>query len=348
MYQFEEPQFLHLLWAVPVMVILAIGYRRWQKKSGQLLFDAAMMQRMAPGKSNWRPAVKTTLQILAFVSIAIGLAGPKVGTRLETLSRQGADVVFLLDVSRSMLVTDVPPNRLEKAKLIVSRSIDKMAGDRLGIVAYAGVPVQQLPITNDYRSAKMALDQADVDLITSQGSDIGAAILMGAEAFDNQTSKNKIMVLLSDGEDHEGQLEEATESLKKQGIKLYSVGLGTATGGPVPDVTSSGRSRGFFKGPDGEVAISARNEAALNELSNKTGGRYLSGNRTNEAIENLEAIFSGLERTTYETQIFTDFEHQFQWFIGLGLLLLFFDALLLEKSSNLLEKWGIITKKTAA
>lgn len=348
MYQFEEPQFLHLLWAVPVMVVLAIGYRRWQQNTTAFLFDANLIQRMAPGKSSWRPAIKTLLQILAFVSITIGLAGPKVGTRLETLSRQGADVVFLLDVSRSMLVTDVPPSRLEKAKLIVSRSIDKMAGDRLGIVAYAGIPVQQLPITNDYRAAKMALDQADANLITSQGSDIGAAILMGVEAFDDQTSKNKIMVLLSDGEDHEGQLEAAIQNLKSQGIKLYTVGLGSATGGPVPDITTSGRSRGYFKGPDGEVAISARNEAALKDLANQTQGQYFSGNRTSEAIENLEAVFSGLERTTYETQVFTDFEHQYQWFIGLGLLLLFFDAILLEKRSSLLEKWGLITKKTAA
>lgn len=346
MYQFEEPIYLHLLWAIPVLLALAIWHKRWQKRTAKHYFDVALLTRMAPGKSVWRPVAKVALQTVAILSIVVGLAGPKVGTRLETLNRQGADVVFLLDISRSMLVEDVQPNRMEKAKLIVSRSIDQMAGDRLGIVAYAGIPVQQLPITNDYRAAKMALLAADANLIYSQGSDIGAALLMGIQSFDTETSKNKVLVLLSDGEDHEGGIAAATETLQREGIKLYAVGLGINTGGPVPDVTTAGRSRGFFKGPDGEVAISARNEEALKALAAATGGQYLSGNRTNEAIETLSRIFSGLERTTYETQAFTDFEHQFQWFIGLGLLLLFIDGFLLEKRTFLLERWGIITNKT--
>jgi Ca-activated chloride channel homolog len=348
MYQFEELVYLNFLWAIPVMLALAIWHKRWQQRTAKRFFDLEMLERMAPGKSGWRPATKVALQTLAILSIVIGLAGPKVGTRVETLNRQGADVVFLLDVSRSMLVEDVQPNRLEKAKLIVSRSIDQMAGDRLGIVAYAGIAVQQLPITNDYRAAKMALSAADPSLITTQGSDIGDAILMGIQSFDPETSKNKVMVLLSDGEDHEGGIATATEALKGAGVKLYALGFGTNSGGPVPDVTSAGRARGFFKGPDGEVAISARNESVLQDLATATGGQYLSGNRTNEAIEKLERIFSGLERTTYEAQLFTDFEHQFQWFIGLGLLLLFIDGFLLEKRSFILERWGIITNKTKA
>jgi Ca-activated chloride channel homolog len=348
MYQFEEPGYLYLLLALPVLWILVAWQRRWQRRQTLALFDSGLLQKMAPDRSGWRPILKFILKNTALLSLIIGLAGPKVGTRMETITRKGADVIFLLDVSRSMLVEDVKPNRMERARLIISRSIERMAGDRIGIVAYAGIPVQLLPITTDYRAARMALQTADDQLIYTQGTDIGEALKMGIRGFDETSSKNQILVLISDGEDHEGGISEALEEAKKKGIQIYAVGLGTPDGGPVPDKTPSGKTRGFFKGPDGEVAISRRDVEALKNLAEGTNGAYLSGNRTQEAVDFLADVFSGLEKTTHEQQMFTDFEHQFQWFLGLAFILLIIDGFIQEKRLGLLEKLGLVDKKEVA
>jgi len=345
MYQFEEPGYLYLLLALPVLWIFAAWHRRWQRRQASALFDSGLLQRMAPDRSGWRTTVKFILKNIALLSLIIGLAGPKVGTRMETITRKGADVIFLLDVSRSMLVEDVKPNRLERSKLIISRSIDRMAGDRIGIVAYAGIPVQLLPITTDYRAARMALQTADDQLIYTQGTDIGDALRMGIKSFNEASSKNRILVLISDGEDHEGGMAEALAEAKKQGVQIYTVGMGTPDGGPVPDKTPSGKTRGFFKGPDGEVAISRRDAEALKNLAEETNGAYLSGNRTQEAVDFLADVFSGLEKTEREQQMFTDFEHQFQWFLGFTFILLLIDGFIQEKRAGLLEKLGLVGKK---
>jgi Ca-activated chloride channel family protein len=339
MYQFEEPHYLYLLLALPVLWLLSWGHRRWQRNRVKSLFDVGLLMRMAPNRSGWRPSAKFILQQVALLALIIGLAGPKVGTRLEALTRKGADVVFLLDVSRSMLVEDIKPNRLERARLIISRSIDRMAGDRLGIVAYAGIPVQLLPITNDYRAARMALTTADEQMISTQGTDIGDALQAGIKSFDERSSKNRLMVILSDGEDHEGGIEGALAEAQKMGVRIVAVGLGTPNGGPVPDKAPSGRVRGFLKGPDGEVAISRRDEETLRKLAAETGGEYLSGNRTQEAVDRLSDIFAGLEKTETESQMFTDFEHQFQWFFGLAFILLLLDAVITDKRSGLFDRW---------
>ncbi|MCH8554657.1 MAG: VWA domain-containing protein [Schleiferiaceae bacterium] len=344
MFQFEEKIYLQLLWSLPVFIAVAMWYANWQKRKAAAFFAPEQLHKLAPNISAWRPKAKFILWTLAILTLIFGLAGPKVGTKLETLEREGADIVFLLDVSNSMLVEDVKPNRLERAKLILSRSLEQLAGDRLGIVAYAGVAVQQLPITNDYRAARMALQTTDHTLISAQGTDIGDAILRGIKSFEEGSDKNKVLFILSDGEDHEGSFEGALKEAKKAGVKIYAFGLGTPNGGPVPDIVN-GRKRGYIKDMAGEVAVSMRDEATLQQIARETGGNYFVGNNTQDAVAEINKIVSGLEKTSFESKVFTDYEHQFQWFLGIAFILLLFEFLLSESRSYLLEKLGIFKEK---
>ncbi len=344
MFQFEEKIYLQLLWALPVLIAVAVWYARWQQRKAAAFFTPQQLGKLAPNVSSWRPKTKITLWTIAFLSLIFGLAGPKVGTKLETLEREGADIVFLLDVSNSMLVEDVKPNRLERAKLILSRSLELLAGDRLGIVAYAGVAVQQLPITNDYRAARMALQTTDHTLVSAQGTDIGDAIIMGIKSFEEESDKNKVLFILSDGEDHEGSFESALKEAKKAGVTIYAFGFGTPNGGPVPDIVN-GRKRGYIKDLAGEVAVSMRDEGVLQLIAKETGGAYFVGNNTVEAVNEISKIVSGLEKTSFESKVFTDYEHQFQWFLVIAFILFLFEFLLLESRSYILEKLGIFKEK---
>lgn len=253
MYELDAPKYLYLLAIVPVLVVLFLYELYWKKKKQKEFGNPELVKKLTPERSVFKSVLKLVFLLLALSGIIIALVNPKIGTEMETVKREGIDIVFAIDVSKSMLAEDVAPNRLEKAKQVVSQIINQLGTDRIGIVGYAGSAYPVLPITSDYSVAKMFLQNMNTDIVSSQGTAISDAIEMSAGFFDDpQTSK--LIILVSDGEDHGEGSEEAAEKAREQGIKLITVGMGTEKGGPIP-LKRNGITESFKRDKDGEVVV---------------------------------------------------------------------------------------------
>ena len=343
MYRLEHPEYLHVLWLVPLLFVGFLLYRNWQKRAQKNWGETAMLNDMASESSQTKPWLKLFYINLAIIFLGVALANPQVGTKMETVKRMGVDLVFALDVSKSMLAEDVAPSRLEKAKYLISKSLEELGGDRVGIIAYAGKAYPLLPITTDYTAAKMALSSASPDFIPTPGTALDQALEYSLGYFDKESPASKVLVIMSDGEDHEDNWQEELELVNEQGIKVLSIGLGTAQGGPIPE--KQGKSiTGYKRDENNEVVITRLNESILREIATRTNGLYVNGNNTNNTLKALTETISGLNKAEIEEQVFTDYEDQFQWFLGAALILLLLDLLTAERKSKWAARWGLQTK----
>jgi Ca-activated chloride channel family protein len=277
--------------------------------------------------------------------IIIGLVNPKIGTKLETVKREGIDIVFAVDVSKSMLCEDVAPNRLEKSKQLVSQIIKNLAGDRIGIVAYAGSAFPVLPITTDYGAARMFLQGMNTTMVSSQGTSLDEAIQLSADYFDKGNKTSKVIILISDGEDHSEGAENAADEAKKKGIKIITIGVGTEIGGTIPLKNDNGTVESFQKDKENEVVITKLNPESLGIIAKNTKGIYINGNNTKEVIDSIKKSLSTIQKTEFEATQMADFQSQFQWFLGFGFALLFLDLFLLEKKTNWIQKLNLFNEK---
>lgn len=236
LYRWEHPEYLYALVLLPVLWSVHALWARWRKKARERFGTSAAAERLAPEATKSRHAFKTLWTSLGIGCLIIALANPQVGSKLETVKRKGVDVVFALDVSKSMLAEDVAPNRLEKAKQIIGKTLDALGSDRIGLVVYAGSAYPQLPITTDYSAARMLLRTVNTDIVPSQGTAISEAIQLSDEYFSSgETTKNKVLFIISDGEDHEEGAQDAAQSVVDKGILIYTIGVGTQKGGPIPE-----------------------------------------------------------------------------------------------------------------
>jgi len=281
---------------------------------------------------------------LALAFLIISLTNPKMGTKLETVKREGVDIVFALDVSKSMVAEDIAPNRLEKAKQIITKIVENLGSDRVGIIIYAGNSYPLLPITTDYAAAKMFLQNANTDMVSSQGTAINDAIERALTYYDDNEQTNRFLVIVSDGEDHEENTLELAKQAAEKGIKIYTVGIGTAKGGPIP-LKDNGRVMGYKKDSKGMVVVTQMNEQILRDIANAGNGKYINGNKTQETIASIKEVLEKAEKNEFETKQFSDYEDQFQWFIGIGLLLLIVDVTLLEKKTKWIQKLNLFNEK---
>jgi len=277
---------------------------------------------------------------LALTFLIISLTNPKMGTKLETVKREGVDIVFALDVSKSMVAEDIAPNRLEKAKQIITKIVENLGSDRVGIIIYAGNSYPLLPITTDYAAAKMFLQNANTDMVSSQGTAINDAIERALTYYDDNEQTNRFLVIVSDGEDHEENTLELAKQAAEKGIKIYTIGIGTAKGGPIP-LKENGRVMGYKKDSKGMVVVTQMNEQILRDIANAGNGKYINGNKTQETIASIKEVLEKAEKNEFETKQFSDYEDQFQWFIGIGLLLLIVDVTLLEKKTKWIQKLNL-------
>ena len=345
MYRFEHIEYLHLLWAIPVLIIGFMVYKSWQKKAQKQWGDKSLFDEMSTARSEFKPWLKVFYVSLAIAFLAFGLANPQVGTKTETVKRQGVDLVFALDVSASMLAEDVTPSRLEKAKYLIAKSLDELGGDRVGIIAYAGKAYPLLPITTDYSAARLALQSASPDFIPTPGTALDQALDYSLNYFDKESPASKVLVIMSDGEDHEENWENQVALLKERGIKVIAMGLGTPKGAPIPQKTGS-QVVGFKKDENGEVVITRLNEDILKQITQQTEGKYVLGSNTNLAVSALTETLNGLTKADIEERIFTDYEDQFQWFLAIALILLTLDVFTSERKSDWLRSLGIKQKTT--
>ncbi|MBP8792276.1 MAG: VWA domain-containing protein [Lutibacter sp.] len=343
MYQLEDPTYFIYLAVIPVIAVLFLLVFWWKKRRQKQFTDSSLLQKLSPERSTFKSFLKIIVVCVAFLALIIGLVNPKMGTKLETIKRQGVDIVFALDVSKSMLAEDIAPSRLEKAKQIISKIIDNLGSDRVGIIIYAGNSYPLLPITTDHAAAKMFLQNADPDMVSSQGTAINEAINRGITFFDDNEQTNRFMFIVSDGEDHAEDAESMADQAKNAGIKIYTIGVGTEKGGPIP-IKENGAVT-FKKDSKGEVVITQMNPNFLNEIAVEADGKYIDGNKTSETIKVVEDLLVKSEKNEFESKEFSDYEDQFQWFIGIGLLLLLIDVFMLEKKTKWIQKLNLFNEK---
>jgi Ca-activated chloride channel family protein len=280
---------------------------------------------------------------LAIASLVIALVNPKVGTKLETIKREGVDIVFAVDVSKSMLAEDIAPNRLEKSKQLVTQIINNLASDRIGIIAYAGKAFPQLPITTDYASAKMFLQNMNTDMLSSQGTAIDEAIDLAKTYYDDEEQTNRVLIIISDGEDHGERAVEAAEEASGEGIKIFTIGVGSAKGAPIP-IKRGSIVLNYKKDNEGETVITKLDEETLQNIASKANGVYINGENTNEVVEKIRDILNKMDKQEFESKQVAEFKDQFQWFLGFAFFFLFLDIFLLDRKTEWLKKLNLFNE----
>lgn len=345
MVQLDEKIYFYLFFIIPIMVVLFIAIQIWKRKAQKKFGDIGLLKRLSPDKSNFKASLKLIFLLLGLSFLILALVNPKIGTKLETVKREGVDIVFAVDVSKSMLAEDIAPNRIEKAKRIVSEIINQLASDRIGIIAYAGQAYPQLPITTDYGAAKMFLQGMNTDMLSSQGTAINEAIDLASTYFDDDQQTNRVLFIISDGEDHsDGSAIDAVNNAVDEGIKVYTVGVGTPKGGPIP-IKRRGVVESLKKDAQGEVVITKLNEEILMEIADDGNGAYIDGSNTDAAVNFIKDELNKMDKTEFEAKQFADYKDQFQWFLAIGLFFLFLEIFLLDRKTSWLKKLNLFNEK---
>lgn len=344
MYQIEEPKYFYLLFAVGALLLMYLLVVFWKRRKQKQFADIRLLDQLSPQRSVFKPALKIIMVALGLTLLVIALVNPKMGTQLKTVKRQGVDIVFAIDVSKSMLAEDIAPNRLEKSKQIVSKIIEELGSDRVGIIIYAGNAYPLLPITTDHGAARMFLQNAHPDMVSSQGTAINEALDLAKTFFDDDTQTNRFLFIISDGEDHEENSSEVAAQLVDLGIKTYTIGIGTNKGSPIP-IKRNGKFVGYKKDRDDEVVITKLNVETLKDIAEKGDGSYIYGNRTSSTIEYVEELLLKADKKEFETKQFSDYKDQFQWFIGFGLLFLLLDTFMLDKKTKWIQKLNLFNER---
>jgi Ca-activated chloride channel family protein len=343
MYLFEAQKYFIWLAVIPVVIGMFLWLMWWRKRAQKRFASSTFMNVLSPEKSIFKPILKLIMICLTILSMVLALVNPKMGTKVEKIKREGIDIVFALDVSRSMLAEDIAPSRIEKSKQIITQIINELAGDRIGLVVYAASAYPLLPMTSDYSAAKMFLQSANTDMLSSQGTAFAEALQLSQSLFNMEEQTNKVIIVVSDGEDHEGNLETSTAALKEVGIKVFSIGIGKVNGGPIP-LKRGGVVTSYIKDNQGETVITKLNETLLMELASKADGFYQNGSNTAEVVDFVKDKINQLDKTEFDAQQFSDFKSQFQWFVGLAIGFLFIDIFFLERKTKWLQKLNLFNE----
>ena len=344
MYQIEEPKYFYLFIAVAVLLLFYLLTWFWKLKKQKEFADHSLLNDLSPQKSVFKPVLKMIFVLLALSFLIIAMVNPKMGTQLKTIKRQGVDIVFALDVSKSMLAEDIAPNRLEKSKQIISKIIDKLGSDRVGIIIYAGNAYPLLPITTDHGAAKMFLQNAGPDMVSSQGTAINEALELSKTFFDDDTQTNRFLFVISDGEDHEENSGKIAKEIIDLGITTFTIGVGSNKGSPIP-VKNNGKFLGYKKDNKDEVVITKLNVETLKDIAQNGEGKYIYGNKTSKTVEYVEELLLKADKKEFESKQFSDYKDQFQWFIGFGLLFLVLDVFLLNKKTKWVQKLNLFNER---
>lgn len=341
MFRFEEPAYLYLLLLLPLLAIFYLYSNYRKRKAIRRFGDPELMASLMPGVSKYRPDVKFTLVWITVGLFSVLLARPQFGSKLETVKRQGIEVIIALDISNSMLAQDVQPSRLEKSKRLVSQLVDKMQNDKVGMIVFAGDAFTQLPITSDYISAKMFLETITPSLISKQGTAIGAAIDLATRSFTPQEGVGKTVILITDGENHEGGVDEAINRATEKGIQVNVLGVGSPDGSPIP--AEGGND--YRRDQDGNVIVTRLNEQMCQEVAQKGKGIYVRVDNTNNAQKTISKEIDKLAKADVETKVYTDFNEQFQAVAWIILILLLGEMLILESKNPLFRNIHLFSKK---
>ena len=345
MYQIEEPKYFYLFISIAILVVMYLLVSIWKRKKQREFAELSLLKKLSPETSKFKSVLKITMVVIGLSFLIFALVNPKMGTQLKTIKRQGVDIVFALDVSKSMLAEDIAPNRLEKSKQLITKIVDKLGSDRVGIIIYAGNAYPLLPITTDHAAAKMFLQNANPEMVSSQGTAINEALKLAKTFYDDDSQTNRFLFIISDGEDHEKNSSKiAKEIFENEGIRTYTIGVGTNKGKPIP-IKRNGKFIGYKKDNKDEVVITKLHVETLKQIAKEGGGKYIYGNKTSKATEFVEELLLKADKKEFETKQFSDYKDQFQWFIGIGLLFLVLDVFLLNKKTKWVQKMNLFNEE---
>ena len=344
MYELENISWSWMFLLIVLISIFFIIDRVWKNSTQKSFFSKTNLERLSPNISDIKPILKIVSVIVGVSMLIIALINPKIGTKIETFQRLGVDIVFAIDVSKSMLAEDISPSRMDKSKQLVGQVINNLGGDRIGIVAYAGKAFPQLPLTTDYSSAKMFLQNMNTDMLSSQGTAIDEAIRLSSTYFDQDESTERILFIVSDGEDHNDLTYDMADLAAKNNITIYSIGVGTEKGSPIP-IKKNGIVMSYKKDINGDVVITKLNKTYLENISDKTGGKFIEGSITKDVVQEVIQILENTEKKEFDTQKFSEFEDQFQWFIFLGFVFIIFDLFMRDGKTIWLKNLNLFNEK---
>jgi len=331
MFRFAHIEYFYLLALIPVFITLVIWLFVWRKKALQRYGQLSVISRLLPDKSNSKLILKFVLMMVTWALLVFVAAGPQTGSKLEKIQRKGIDLIIALDVSNSMLSQDIKPNRLARARQSISRLIDKLEGDRIGIIVFAGKAYTQLPITTDYAAAKMFVVTINPGMIPTQGTAIGDAVDLALNTF-GESKKNKALIIISDGEDHEGNVLEQAELAAAKGITIYTIGMGLPEGGPIP-VYNGDVLVGFKKDKEGNAIVSKLDETLLQRIATIGKGMYIRATNSETGLNRIFDDINEIQKSEIESKQFADYENQFQYFLAIALFLMILDLFIFEKKT---------------
>lgn len=333
MFRFENPAFLYLLIIIPVIIVIRLLEMRKRKLKLKKFGDLSLLKQLMPDVSSSRKSLKFWLMIAALALLIVMLARPQMGTKISQEKRKGIEVIISLDISNSMRAEDVVPSRLDKSKMLVENMVDNFTNDKVGLVVFAGDAFIQLPITSDYVSAKMFLQNTDPSLIATQGTDLAGAIELSSKSFTQQDKVGRAILIITDGEDHEGGAIEAAEKARKNGIRVFVLGVGSTKGSPVPDGNG-----GYMKDNSGQEVISALNEGMCKQVAQAGGGAYIHVDNTSLAQRQLNDELTKLQKGDISSVVYSEYDEQFQAVGILVLILLIIEMLILERKNPFFKK----------
>lgn len=333
MFRFENPAFLYLLIIIPVIIVIRLLEMRKRKLKLKKFGDLSLLKQLMPDVSSSRKSLKFWLMIAALALLIVMLARPQMGTKISQEKRKGIEVIISLDISNSMRAEDVVPSRLDKSKMLVENMVDNFTNDKVGLVVFAGDAFIQLPITSDYVSAKMFLQNTDPSLIATQGTDLAGAIELSSKSFTQQDKVGRAILIITDGEDHEGGAIEAAEKARKNGIRVFVLGVGSTKGSPVPDGNG-----GYMKDNSGQEVISALNEEMCKQVAQAGGGAYIHVDNTSLAQRQLNDELTKLQKGDISSVVYSEYYEQFQAVGILVLILLIIEMLILERKNPFFKK----------
>jgi len=332
--RWAHPEYFRYLILVLLPAALFLFYIIWRARGIKRLGDEALVSTLMPARPKGRPYVKFALLSLAFILIIFGLANLLLGTTPLKVKRRSMEIVIALDISRSMQAQDLKPSRLERTKQFISKFLETLGGDEVALTVFADHAYMQMPLTIDYPAAKLVLSSINTDMAPAQGTAIAEAISQAQSSFNPDSKSSKIIMLFSDGEDHEGDIDEQAESAEKDGIHIYTFGAGSETGSPIP-LYDNGVMTGFQKDGSGQTVISKMDEQMLAKIADETHGKYYRLGQNNQQIDVLNKDLAKMTRTDEATELFDNPVNLFQWFLGGALLLIFLEFLLTDRKSRI-------------
>jgi Ca-activated chloride channel homolog len=343
MYLFDNPSYLYLTLIIPIVIIINWFYMAWRNKIQKYFSNNKLLDQISPNRSNFKLNLKLVLELFIILFLSIALANPKIGTELKSINREGVDIVFAIDVSKSMLAEDVAPNRLTRSKRIISEIINSLSSDRVGIVAYAAQAIPQVPLTTDFASVKNFLQVIDTDMLSSQGTSIDSALNLSVNFFDQNSDTNRVLILISDGEDHDDIPDSIINLISENNINLITIGLGQEAGTTIP-IKIDGTVDSYKKDINGDVVITKRNSDFLLKIATSSKGEYIDGNSTEDALKLVKTKLDKIDKSEFESSEFVEYKQQFQIFILLSLLFIISDIFIFQTKTKWIQHLNLFNE----